>query len=108
MIIKQKVNVISAISILIAVLGSYYAFEHIGVYLVEKTHSLLWSIISVITSIILIPGFYLFLLLGGSAHAGINTTYEKITLMFGSWFVWTTFLICATYLVRIIRKKFFK
>jgi hypothetical protein len=107
MIIKQKGTIITAITLLLAVLASYYAFGHIGVYLIRKPHSVLLSIIANITAIILLPGFYLFLLLGGSAHAGINNIYEKLILALGSWFVWTSLVLCAVYLAKTIGKRFY-
>lgn len=108
MITKQKDKIIIATTLLLAVLGSYYVSEHIGVYLIRNPDSVLLSIISNITAIILLPGFYLFLLLGGSAHAGINNNYEKLILTLGSWLVWTSFVFCVMFLARLAGEKKFK
>lgn len=104
--IRNKVNLITSGILLATVIVAYYAFEHVGVYLIEKPDSGVFATISTITSIMLMPGFYIHILLGGSIHAGINNLYEILVLIIGSWFVWTALVICLICLAKTIREKF--
>lgn len=104
MIIRHKVAILTASIMFVVVLVAYYAFEHIGIYLVEKPDSVVFATMSKITSILLVPGYYLLLLLGHSAHAGINNSIEATILIFGSWFTWTILVICAMALGEILKR----
>jgi hypothetical protein len=106
--LKQKSTIVVAVTILIATIASYYASEHIGVYLIRQPDSVLFSIISNISATILLPGFILFIIFGGRVHAGINYIYEKLILVVGSCVVWTYLVLCSASIMKNIWNGFFQ